>query len=200
MWTKMACYFGLTYRATDFGPTAMASHNILMRIFFFFGCFGDALGQTAQSFLPATLYPTYRPADFRRIGRRIGVAALSIAAFNYVASRTILWHGGGIFTSNAGIVQCLRTTSIWTGLALALHPIVVSMSGTVIATRNFSNLVKVYTVTALVHLMVLSRATSFAQVWQALVIFQMVRLANYLFWTRFTPSKQSPIQAFRNSS
>lgn len=193
MWTKMACYFALTVKATEFGSVAMASHNILLRIFFFFACFGDALSQTAQSFLPATLYPVRQETEFRRICRRIAVVAVGVAGFNYMASRLILWHGGSIFTNNVEIITCLRETSIWTALALALHPIVVAMSGTVIATRNFDKLVKVYTVTAIAHFLFLFRvASSFAQVWQALVVFQMVRLLNYLFWNGDTKEKDLP--------
>lgn len=189
MWAKMGCYFALTVKAADFGPTAMASHNILMRVFFFFGCFADSLGQTAQSFLPATLVPVWRPQVFHSILRRIAVLAIGVAAFNFGTSRLLLSHWSRLFTSDIGILTCLRETSIWTALALALHPIVVTISGTVIATRNFSNLVKVYAVTVLVHWAVLTRATSFAQTWQALVIFQLVRLINYLFWSKVTPRR-----------
>jgi len=188
MWAKYGCYLALTVKAADFGAVALASHNILMRVFFLLGTTADALGQTAQSFLPAALYPVRRQKDFTAILKRIGVLAVAAAAFNYVASRSLLMHCGTMFTRNAGILSCMQKTSVWTAIVLALHPIVVAISGTVIATKNFRNLVKTYAFTVLVFGAVLQRATSFAAVWQSLVIFQLVRLVNYLFWSKVTPN------------
>jgi Na+-driven multidrug efflux pump len=53
---KVLCYGAMTVRCTNFGVEALAAHSILMRLFFFFACFGDSLSQTAQSFMPAVLY------------------------------------------------------------------------------------------------------------------------------------------------
>jgi Na+-driven multidrug efflux pump len=48
----------MTITCTNFGVEALATHSIMMRLFFFFACFGDSLSQTAQSFLPAVLVQT----------------------------------------------------------------------------------------------------------------------------------------------
>jgi Na+-driven multidrug efflux pump len=48
----------MTVTCTNFGVEALATHSIMMRLFFFFACFGDSLSQTAQSFLPAVLVQT----------------------------------------------------------------------------------------------------------------------------------------------
>lgn len=52
---KLVCYSSLTLAATKFGVTALAAHNVLLKVFFFFGTFGDSLSQSVQNFLP-TVY------------------------------------------------------------------------------------------------------------------------------------------------
>ena len=58
MMGKIICYNAMTIRATDFGMTELASHNIMMRLFFFFGTFGDSLSQASQTYLPRLLWQT----------------------------------------------------------------------------------------------------------------------------------------------
>ncbi|KAL7472800.1 hypothetical protein ACHAXS_013185 [Conticribra weissflogii] len=49
---KLIEFWSMTVKAGNFGMVAMACHNVLMRLFFFFGTFGDGLAQAAQTFLP----------------------------------------------------------------------------------------------------------------------------------------------------
>jgi Na+-driven multidrug efflux pump len=189
MWAKMACYFVLTVKAADFGSTALAAHNILMRVFFFFASLADSLGQAAQTYIPSTLYPTFNQQSCTVLLQRLGVLAVGAAVLNYTASRALLQQCASIFTTNAAILTHLNDASVWTALALAMHPIVVTISGTVLATRNFRNLAKVYAITLVSHFTILHRAVSFVHVWHALVAFQLVRLGNYLFWSKVTPRK-----------
>jgi len=49
---KLIEFWAMTIRAGNYGMVAMACHNVLMRLFFFFGTFGDGLAQAAQTFLP----------------------------------------------------------------------------------------------------------------------------------------------------
>ena len=53
---KVMCYSQMTLRASDMGMLSLASHNVLLRIFFFYTTFGDALSQAAQTFLPEVMY------------------------------------------------------------------------------------------------------------------------------------------------
>mmetsp|Transcript_20283 Transcript_20283/g.40502 ORF Transcript_20283/g.40502 Transcript_20283/m.40502 type:complete len:625 (+) Transcript_20283:2-1876(+) len=52
MMGKVISYSMMTIRATGYGMTSLAAHNVLLRVFFFFATWGDALSQTAQSYLP----------------------------------------------------------------------------------------------------------------------------------------------------
>ena len=53
---KINAYFAMTVRAGSFGMVALACHSVLTRIFFFLNTLGDALSQSAQSFLPGLFY------------------------------------------------------------------------------------------------------------------------------------------------
>ncbi len=53
---KIAAYFAMTVRAGSFGMVALACHSVLTRMFFFLNTLGDALSQSAQTFLPGIFY------------------------------------------------------------------------------------------------------------------------------------------------
>mmetsp|Transcript_17723 Transcript_17723/g.40174 ORF Transcript_17723/g.40174 Transcript_17723/m.40174 type:complete len:390 (+) Transcript_17723:1261-2430(+) len=53
---KVTSYSMMTLKATSHGIISLASHTVLLRVFFFFTIFGDALSQTAQSYLPRLIY------------------------------------------------------------------------------------------------------------------------------------------------
>jgi hypothetical protein len=45
----------VTLRAADFGVTALAARNVMIRIFFFGATFGDPLSQASQTSVPRLL-------------------------------------------------------------------------------------------------------------------------------------------------
>jgi hypothetical protein len=67
MMGKIVCYSALTVRCTAYGVVPLAAHTIMMRFFFLYGCFGYSIGQTAQAFLPAAVYPVENKVAVRRI-------------------------------------------------------------------------------------------------------------------------------------
>ncbi|CAM9305520.1 unnamed protein product, partial [Choristocarpus tenellus] len=52
---KVICYSTMTLTVTAIGTIPLATHNVMLRIFFFFATFGEALSQTAQAFIPGQL-------------------------------------------------------------------------------------------------------------------------------------------------
>lgn len=185
MWAKMGCYSALTVCATGFGLHALAAHNILLRVFFFFGCFADSLGQTAQSFLPATLYPKFDRASFQSIQKRLGLLAIGTAVLIRQASLGLVSTAGKSLVQDAGVLSLLKGQAGWLGLSLMLHPLIVWTEGTVIATRDFRALIRTYAVTVVGHLCVLRYFTpTFEGVWRALFGFQLLRLINYQIWKK----------------
>ena len=85
MMAKVACYNVMTIRATNFGIVPLASHNIMMRIFFFFACFGDSLSQAAQSF-----YPQVSKKMRGKLIKRLFYIASAVGICNFNMSQLIL--------------------------------------------------------------------------------------------------------------
>ena len=187
---KVACYGAMTVRCTAFGVPAMAAHSIMMRIFFFFSTFGDSLSQTAQSFLPATIYPSLTAsgggdddrAGFAKILRRLFVVAAVLAVTNSNIAVQVLQVGGKFLTRDPVIVGLMRQHTGFLGASILLHPFIMLLEGTVIASRKFRSLVIIYTGTLAWQLAALMFLTgSFPAIWRTFFLFQLTRLGLYTF-------------------
>jgi Na+-driven multidrug efflux pump len=180
MMGKIVCYSALTVRCTAYGVVPLAAHTIMMRFFFLYGCFGYSIGQTAQAFLPAAVYPTENKVAVRRILRRLAMLAAAVAVSN---SLLVAWNVqalGRFLTADVAVVQAMRDHAVYLGAAIFLHPFIELTEGVVIATRQFRTLISTYVVTVAAHLTtLLCLCRSFTGVWQALVAFQVVRLTNF---------------------
>jgi Na+-driven multidrug efflux pump len=151
-----------------------------MRVFFFFACFGDAFSQTAQSFLPATLYPTPNRPAFSKIFRKLLWLAALGGLINSQVSRLILQRLSGYLTSDAAIVGIMQSHGSHVGLALFFHAFIMLLEGVVLASRDFTSLLATYSVTVTMHYTMLRLLCgSFTGVWQTFVLFQTTRLALY---------------------
>jgi Na+-driven multidrug efflux pump len=180
MMGKIVCYSALTIRCTAYGVVPLAAHTIMMRFFFLYGCFGYSIGQTAQAFLPAAVYPVENKLAVRRILGRLAILASVVAVSN---SLLVAWNVrtlGRFLTADGAVVQAMRDHAVYLGAAIFLHPFIELFEGVVIATRQFRTLISTYVVTVAAHLMtLLCLCRSFTGVWQSLVAFQVVRLANF---------------------
>ena len=183
MWAKMGCYSALTLAATRFGVVPLAAHNILMTLYYFFGCFADSIGMSAQSFLPASLYPLDKKSYQATLRRLVLVSGVG-AVFLGKAALVLLQTAGSYLARDGAMLQAMKTQGPFLAMALAVHPFVVLTEGTVIATRDFRNLVMTYASAVGIHAFLLAKASSFSAVWQALFAFQVVRLINYRLWRK----------------
>ena len=179
---KVACYGAMTIRCTDFGVEALAAHSIMMRVFFFWGCFGDSLSQTAQSFLPATMYPRPNRPAYYKILRRMLVLTAGLGILDSQASILILKHLGQYLTSDTTIITLMKNHTGFMALSILLHPFIMLLEGTVIASRNFRSLIIIYTATLGLHFGILKLFSgSFPAVWRTFFLFQSTRLALYAY-------------------
>jgi Na+-driven multidrug efflux pump len=184
---KIACYGAMTLRATDFGVVPLATHNIMMRIFFFYGTFGDAISQTAQTYLPATLYPQPDTKSFNKILKRLLVMAAILSVVNSQACIFILKNCGQFLVSDERIVNLMSQNTGYLGLAILLHPFILFLEGTVIASRDFRTLIMTYVATLGLHFSVLNYfCGSFPSVWRTFFVFQVIRAVSFSWnvWRR----------------
>jgi Na+-driven multidrug efflux pump len=174
---KIACYGAMTLRCTEFGVIPLATHNIMMRVFFFYGTFGDAISQTAQTYLPATLYPKPNPRNFRKIFKRLLLMTTVLGVVNSQACVGILKYGGQFLASDPGIVSLMKVNTRYLGIAVLLHPFILLCEGVVIASRDFKTLVIAYAITLGMHFSILNFfSNSFPAVWRTFFFFQMIRV------------------------
>lgn len=176
MISKVACYNVMTVRATSFGIVALASHNIMMRVFFFFACFGDSLSQAAQSF-----YPQVDKKARGKLIKRLFFIASFIGLFSNEMSRRILSKCGGFLAKDSNIVELLATHARWVGFATLLHPFILLLEGTMLAKRDLFFMVGNYILTSVLHFSYIfsPAASTFAGLWRALFVFQTIRLVQF---------------------
>jgi Na+-driven multidrug efflux pump len=181
MWAETASYASLTIAATEFGPVALAAQNVLMQVFHFLCCISESLAQAAQAFLPFTLYPRYHEPSFVEVLSRLCRVAAVVAVAGYQLALMLLGGGGsgrlGLLRDalDAPVVAQLQLAAPYLAACLCLHPFNAVIEGTVIATRDFSNIVKTYSVTLAVFGVLLKFHTdNLPQVWRALFGWQLL--------------------------
>lgn len=189
MWAEMGSYSAMTVRASEFGAVSLATQNILIAVFHCLACLADGLGQAAQAFLPASIYPRLQKGPFRQIF----IMLLKVGLLSAIASAEIA-HGllsgsSSLLAKDEQIVAQLHLAAPFVVASLCLHPFSAIMEGVVIATRDFGNLVRTYIVTLFVFGTILIYCQSLQSVWGALVVWQFCRLSNFLFWRRNNEAK-----------
>ncbi|GMH65609.1 hypothetical protein TL16_g04240, partial [Triparma laevis f. inornata] len=181
---KLVCYSALTLSATRFGVTSLAAHNVLLRIFFFFGTFGDSLSQSVQNFLP-TVY-TANPRNptspsfvkFEKFHAQLGMGCavvFSALALGFTGSKTM----ASAFTTDSTILSILSKSSPALALSLIFHPIVLLLEGSIIAKRDTNFLLGSYAATFGVLWVMMKKAVDLKNVWEGFVVFQGFRLLQY---------------------
>eukprot|EP00566_Odontella_aurita_P007057 CAMPEP_0113530048 /NCGR_PEP_ID=MMETSP0015_2-20120614/2724_1 /TAXON_ID=2838 /ORGANISM="Odontella" /LENGTH=755 /DNA_ID=CAMNT_0000428729 /DNA_START=189 /DNA_END=2456 /DNA_ORIENTATION=+ /assembly_acc=CAM_ASM_000160 len=197
---KIACYSALTLRATDFGVTALASHNVLLRVFFFYATFGDAFSQAAQSFFPAALVKDRELDESREkgggtnategvesgnravrtlLGRMLLLSTI-ISVLNSHIGQVIVKNCGAHIAGDPGVSSLLSSNACFFELSLLLHPAIMLFEGTIIAKRDLGYLASTYGVTLLGLVGLLKYGCGgFGDVWRALFLFQAMRLLQF---------------------
>lgn len=194
----------MTVRAGDFGMVSLACHNVLMRIFFFFATVGDALSQSAQTFLPGLFYrkslqekKASKPAsasgaattqdasktddkNARTLVKRLILLSSIAGVVNAICGRFIASSSGGTFTTDSALIDSMSTVSPFMGLALLLHPITMALEGSIIAANDAGYLVGTYVLSLTVLLSQLRfLCKDFLGVWHGILVFQFIRITQF---------------------
>ena len=204
---KIWGYSAMTVRAGSFGMVSLACHNVLMRIFFFFATVGDALSQSAQTFLPGLFYrkslqekeaanndvgSTAELNDARTLVKRLLLISSTMGIVNCLFGRYFAHTSGSTFTSDSALVSLMSHVSPFMGLALLLHPLTMALEGSIIAASDANYLVGTYVASIIALLSWLKFiCKDFTGVWHGILVFQMLRISQfgYRVWRR-TASKR----------
>ena len=203
---KVMCYSQMTLRASDMGMLSLASHNVLLRIFFFYTTFGDAFSQAAQTFLPEVMYGGAEKANKgegpeissdiakakRREERRERVKATlgrmlalsgTLAILNSGISTWILSNCGGWFTSDPDIIDMMGSKNCrFLSFSVLLHSFVMLFEGGIMASgpSGLMYLLKSYLATFVLLTGALKYgASDLGGVWKVWFGFQVVRLFQF---------------------
>eukprot|EP00581_Thalassiosira_minuscula_P016808 CAMPEP_0183732396 /NCGR_PEP_ID=MMETSP0737-20130205/38352_1 /TAXON_ID=385413 /ORGANISM="Thalassiosira miniscula, Strain CCMP1093" /LENGTH=651 /DNA_ID=CAMNT_0025965407 /DNA_START=76 /DNA_END=2028 /DNA_ORIENTATION=+ len=199
---KIMGYSAMTIRAGNFGMVSLACHNVLMRIFFFFATVGDALSQSAQTFLPGLFYrkslqendaedpdsasttpDTLNQSDdnnARTMLKRLLIISSISGIVNCISGRYIAHNSGGTFTTDSALVSLMARVSPFMGLALLLHPLTMALEGSIIAASDAGYLVGTYVASIAVLFGQLKfMCKDFLGVWHAILLFQMIRITQF---------------------
>jgi Na+-driven multidrug efflux pump len=217
---KIMGYSSMTIKAGSFGYLPLACHNVLMRVFFFFATCGDALSHSAQTFLPGLLYrkklideaiPTALSTtnskiisarnddstNARTFLKRLLLFSVGAGIFNSLAGRYIANSAGGTFTTDSSLVALMSLASPFMGLANFIHPITMTLEGSIIAGRDAGYLVGTYVFSLVLLLSHLRYVCSeFVAVYHALLLFQIVRIIQFglRVWNRTSVTSKKLIE------
>lgn len=193
MMGKVACYSSMTLRATQFGLVSLATHNIMMRVFFFFACFGDSLGQAAQSF-----FPQVAKIERGKLLKMLFGSSALVGVTTFQASKLILTRMGSFLTKDAIIARQMAVFSDYVGLSVLIHPFIMLLEGVVLAKRDLRFLVGLYLTTLLIHFLFCFSPLSatFRGLWRSLLFFQSIRFIQFAVrtWQKSSEAFSKPQQ------
>ena len=179
---KVISYSSMSYAAAAAGTVALAAHQVVVQVFFFFCNIGDAVSNTAQAFLPA-LWSRGDPRQTRQVIKSVVVVSFILGVLDAGLAMAIPTWLSHIFTGELK-VQASMLHVVWhLGASLVLHANVVALEGVLFAAREAAFLARAYAVSTVVFTsaMVAARslAPSLVTVWWALVLYQVLRLLQF---------------------
>ena len=179
---KLVSFSMLSLFASNYGLLNLASHNILLKILFFFTTFGDSLSQVSQTYLPGVIASNSKSNNLSLAGF-LKISFLLSASFGAFCGCSSLFATklGRLFTPSKAISSIMATCSKPMLLSLILHPPVMLLEGLLISQRHLTFLLGSYVVSFATILLLLTNSSGLPSIWYSLVGFQCVRLAQFLF-------------------
>ena len=125
---KVISYSSMSYAAAAAGTVALAAHQIVVQVFFFFCNIGDAVSNTAQAFLPA-LWSRGDPRQTRQVIKTVVVVSFILGVLDAGLGMAIPRWLSHIFTGELNVQACMQHVVWHLGASLVLHANVVALEG-----------------------------------------------------------------------
>ncbi|CAM9212103.1 unnamed protein product [Sphacelaria rigidula] len=201
---KVICYSAMTLACTTFGTIPLATHNVMLRVFFFFATFGDALSQTAQALLPGELakdrmdseealdrrkHPRDSPA--RRLMRKVLAIGVLVGGLNACVAGLVPLHVPHLFTNSMAITTSMRGLVPLLSWSLLSHACVMGLEGILLARRRLQFLASCYAVNTVVMVGFMEIVKTWPAskglhgAWMGLLLLQILRVLEFgchLLW------------------
>ncbi|CAM9378413.1 unnamed protein product, partial [Laminaria digitata] len=173
---KVICYSIMTLTVTTLGTIPLATHNVMLRVFFFFATFGEALSQTAQAFIPGQLAKertlkaakaaasltsdTIDPASpvqeqavidprrspARSMMRKVLLLGVVVGSLNACVAGLVPLHLPHLFTNSLEVAGGMRGLTPLLSWSLLTHACVMGLEGILLARRRLRFLAGCYAV------------------------------------------------------
>jgi putative MATE family efflux protein len=198
---KLAAFGMMTHVAAALpGEAALASHQIVLSLFFFISPFLEVLSQTAQTFLPA--YAIEQTPQFKLEGRKLAARLLRLGMIAGLIIATIAASIPYLFpmilTNDALIQSSVRPLALPLLLGGLLTAPVAISEGVLLARRELKYLASVYVFSTIAFPFGLFKLKTsggpVSNVWYGFVLFQMFRALCFTgkIWGREVLSKIVP--------
>ena len=163
--SRLIGFISMQKRAMSFQNTQqLAAYQICTNTLIFFLLFGEPLSQLHQTKLPALLDSQDRNSTKTLIKSVVTLAAytsLGIGAATFLA----LKFGAGLFTSDAVVQSIVSNTAPAVSFAVMQTIIGTTFDGAMLASRDFSFIIKFGVTTMLLQLLLLSKCTNLSAIY-----------------------------------
>ncbi|XP_027087739.1 protein DETOXIFICATION 46, chloroplastic isoform X1 [Coffea arabica] len=175
--SKVAFYSLLVYFATSMGTHTVAAHQVMIQLYCMCIVWGEPLSQTAQSFMPELIYGANqsRPKARTLLKSLVLIGALSGLILGFIGT-SVPWWFPKIFSHDPLVIKEMHKVLFPFFLALSVNASMQSLEGTLLAVRDLkfisSSMSILFSLGALLLLLLSSRGCGLRGCWFALVAFQ----------------------------
>ena len=120
------------------------AHNVIIRIFFFFACFGDALSTTAQAFLPGLINRS--ETAVAKVVRRLVFIGIGLGGLNAAVAGLIPFQAPSLFTTDPLIIADMQRLAPLLSGSLLVHACTMVLEGVLLAQKDLAYLATCYAV------------------------------------------------------
>lgn len=189
---ELTCHMIMTKRVTSFGVLDLAAHSVLLRIYIFFGIFGESVSQTVQSFFPRLLPSSKNKNEddtavsieeeekksLNKLFRKklwtlcfpIGLLGCGLAFFTCA-------YRGGFFVKDPQVLSGLEVAAPFMGSVLMLNPFNLMSDGLSMAQMQFPSIILSYVSSIVALTLAMPFCSNLSHVWTSFMGFQILRLA-----------------------
>mmetsp|Transcript_22794 Transcript_22794/g.33075 ORF Transcript_22794/g.33075 Transcript_22794/m.33075 type:complete len:611 (-) Transcript_22794:196-2028(-) len=185
-------YYVLNAVSTSYGTVTLAAHQVVMRVFMLSTPFGDALSQTAQTYLSQNIERSKKKPQMQQMiqktMKRIITLSLVVGTLSTGLACIIPLKLPTLFTTDPLIIAEIAKLVPMLAASLTLNTAGMALEGILIAQNDLMFMAKSYSFTTAMVLayelfFVKAQGGSLFQVWGGLVVFTFLRCLQ--FATRF---------------
>jgi len=184
---KLVAFGFMTHVAASLpDPSALASHQLVLSLFFFVSPFLEVISQTAQTFLPQyyigikdKVYGDDYASSAQNLAARLLKFGLSVGAIVALVASTIPRFLPFLLTNDAGVQSCVKPLALPLLVGSILTAPVAVSEGVLLARRELKYLAGVYLLSTAVFpfflLKIKASAGPVVNIWWGFALFQLFR-------------------------